>query len=240
MGQRLLQDLLGRPHLAWVHWTPPCGAFSRAREIRRPGAPPPLRNHTYIRGFPALQWKHKARVHSANLLTDFMAACCRQLSARGICWSIENPTNSLLWHYPSVRTLITDKPETQFHACMWGSRRRKATSIVSNRSWFHGLARFCDGQHTHLGWGKVAQAGTAVWSTALESAYPKALATQWAQCAASSRRRAASSAAACKRRRLRSRAASVRASARSRGDWYASARMAAVSQGSRACKTVAG
>ena len=119
-----------------IDWTPPCGTFSRAREIRRPGAPPPLRNLEHIRGFRDLTWTNKARLRSANLLTDFMARCCRQLSARGVCWSIENPSNSLIWHFPSVRTLIQDRVGVQFHACMWGSQRKKATSIVSNRSWF--------------------------------------------------------------------------------------------------------
>ena len=90
---------------------PPRGTFSRAREIRRPGAPPPLRSLKHIRGFRDLTWTNKARVRSANLLTDFMATCCRQLSARGVCWSIENPSNSLLWHFPSVRTLIQDRVE---------------------------------------------------------------------------------------------------------------------------------
>ena len=40
-GQCLLRALLAQPQLAWVHCAPPCGTFSRAREIRRPGAPPP-------------------------------------------------------------------------------------------------------------------------------------------------------------------------------------------------------
>ena len=31
-----------RDDVAWVHWAPPCGTFSRAREIPRPDAPQPL------------------------------------------------------------------------------------------------------------------------------------------------------------------------------------------------------
>ena len=36
-GRSLLKDVLDRPGLVWVHWAPPCGTFSRAREICHPG-----------------------------------------------------------------------------------------------------------------------------------------------------------------------------------------------------------
>ena len=113
-----------------------------------------------------------------------MSTACRDLSARGVCWSIENPTNSLIWQYPSLSDLIADKHEAAFDACMHGSRRKKKTSVWANRSWFLPLRRQCDGAHDHLPWGKARAGGRTVWSTALESAYPKELAVAWAQCAA--------------------------------------------------------
>ena len=113
-----------------------------------------------------------------------MSTTCRDLSARGVCWSIENPTNSLTWQYPSLRDLIADTHEATFDACMHGSHRKKKTSIWANRSWFLPLRRQCDGAHDHLPWGKARAGGRTVWSTALESAYPKELAVAWAQCAA--------------------------------------------------------
>ena len=118
--------MLRQPGLAWVHWAPPCGTFSRAREIRRPGAPPPLRNKTHIQGFPHLRGTHLARVRSANALVEFMAAQCRALSASGICRSIENPTNSLMWTYPDLATTIATAHSVAFNACMHGSRRKRA------------------------------------------------------------------------------------------------------------------
>ena len=173
LGQSLLQSMFQQPGLAWVHWAPPCGTFSRAREIRRPGAPPPLRNQRHIKGFPHLRGTNLRRVQSANALVEFVAAQCRALSAKGICWSIENPTNSLMWSYPDLARAIDASHCVTFDACMHGSRRRKSTTIRANRSWFQGLQRTCDGSHAHLPWGLARDQGRLVWSTALESAYPK-------------------------------------------------------------------
>ena len=135
--------------LAWVHWAPPCGTFSRAREIRRPGAPLPLRNLRHIQGFPHLRGTNLSRVRSANALVEFMSAQCRVLSAKGICWTIENPTNSLMWNYPDLERVIASSHSVTFDACMHGSRRKKSTTIRANRSWFQDLQRTCDGSHTH-------------------------------------------------------------------------------------------
>ena len=81
--------MLQQPVLACVHWAPPCGTFSRARKIRRPGAPPPLRNRDHIRGFPHLQGTHHGRVRSSKALVELMAAQCRVSSERGICWAVK-------------------------------------------------------------------------------------------------------------------------------------------------------
>ena len=113
-----------------------------------------------------------------------MCTACSNLSSRGICWSIENPTNSLMWQYPQLNALVADKQEVRFDACMHGSRRRKHTSIWTNRTWFAALAAKCDGAHDHLPWGKTKDGARTVWSTALESAYTPQLASAWAQCAA--------------------------------------------------------
>ena len=41
-GRSLLKGVLENPDVRWVHWAPPCGTFSQAREVRRKGAPLPL------------------------------------------------------------------------------------------------------------------------------------------------------------------------------------------------------
>ena len=69
------------------------------------------------------------------------------------------------------------------HACMFGSTRRKSTTLVSNRSWFRRTAVLCSGDHAHESWGQVTHEGKRVWSTSLESAYTPQLAKAWASCA---------------------------------------------------------
>ena len=97
-GRSLLKDVLDRPGVVWVHWAPPCGTFSRAREIRHPGGPKPLRDRNFVGGLPSLKdFRDRARVRAANSLVELMSSWCRLLSEKGVCWSIENPTNSLIW-----------------------------------------------------------------------------------------------------------------------------------------------
>ena len=86
-----------RDDVAWVHWAPPCGTFSRAREIPRPDAPKPLRSVHRPAGLKGLSGTDALRVRSANSLLAFMASCCESLAQRHLCWCIENPARSLLW-----------------------------------------------------------------------------------------------------------------------------------------------
>jgi len=151
--------------------------FSRAREIPRLGAPPPLRSAQRPAGLKNLSGVDAIRVRSANSLVSFMASCCRSLSQRDVCWSIENPACSLLWQLPCLKHLV-------FDACMFGSMRKKRTAVLSNKSWFQGLAQDCSGGHRHLPWGKTSVDGVSVWSTAMESAYTTQLSSVWASLAA--------------------------------------------------------
>ena len=153
-GRSLLKDVLDRPGVVWVHWAPPCGTFSRAREIRHPGGPRPLRDRNFVRGLPSLKdFRDRARVRAANSLVELMSSWCRHVSEKGVCWSIENPTNSLIWLFPGLSGLVAKSHVVTLHACMFGSTRRKSTTLVSNRSWFRRTAVLCSGDHAHESWG---------------------------------------------------------------------------------------
>ena len=184
-GRSLLKGLLENPDVFWVHWAPPCGTFSRAREIKRRGAPKPLRNMQFVKGFPVLRsMADRVRVRSANALVELMTQWCKKLSARGVCWSIENPSNSLLWAYPGLHDMVLQAHVVHLHACMFGSARKKATALVSNRSWFRRSGIECSGDHPHASWGKTKAKGRTVWATSTESAYTPELSHAWASCAA--------------------------------------------------------
>ena len=186
-GRAQLKGLLENPDVRWVHWAPPCGTFSRAREIKRRDGPKPLRNLSHIRGFPRIKrMTDRVRVKAANELVTQMVSWCRALSARGVCWTIENPSNSLIWAFPGLSDLVAEAHVVHLHACMFGSQRKKATALVSNRSWFRKTNIQCSGDHPHASWGKTRSSGKKVWATSLESAYTSELSHAWASCAAAS------------------------------------------------------
>ena len=78
--QKFFDKLITHPLLAFVHFAPPCGTCSRAREIRhadlRDGGPPPLRSEAFPLGLPNLLQDHPheaPRVAAANVLYAFVA-----------------------------------------------------------------------------------------------------------------------------------------------------------------------
>ena len=201
-GRSLLKGVLENPDVRWVHWAPPCGSFSRAREVRSQGGPLPLRNLSFVTGFRYLpRLSDRVRVKRANSLVELMTTWCRALSARGVCWSIENPSNSLIWAYPGLRELVQAAHVLHLDACMFGSRRKKATAIVSNRTWFRRSGVKCSGDHPHESWGKARSAGRTVWATSLESAYTPELSRAWAFCVATALREELSAAPPTRKRK---------------------------------------
>ena len=83
------------------HIAPPCGTCSRARGIPmadgRPG-PQPLRTEEQPMGIDGLSYANQMRVDGANALYEVLGRFVEELQKRNIPWSIENPTNSLLWN----------------------------------------------------------------------------------------------------------------------------------------------
>ena len=96
--------------------------------------------------------------------------------AQKIGFTIENPTNSYLRMLPEYQLLAKKEGVTKvnFHACMWGARRPKMTSFLTNMLSMHSLARSCDGSHAHLPWGLRWKDGWS-FATAEECEYPKQL-----------------------------------------------------------------
>ena len=94
-GQQVFESLLGQPRLVFVHFGPPCGTASRAREIPLNGpAPVPSRDEQHPEGLPDLAVTSPldfARVQSAHALYAFTGKAAKTLTQRNIAWSIENP-----------------------------------------------------------------------------------------------------------------------------------------------------
>ena len=193
-GQLEFWALVRAGQIRYVHFAPPCGTASRAREIRRRGIDPkPLRSQAYPEGVPDLNAKDAARVDSANILYKFVAEAIPKLDERGIAWSVENPTNSWMWQTRWFLELQArhEDPDIPFHCsrisfdmCMHGGKRKKATVFL-----FGGgidlapLELKCDGNHEHLPWGVSAE-GSAPFVTAGERNYPQTLCRRIAKRAA--------------------------------------------------------
>ena len=122
----------------YIHFAPPCGTASRARERRiSPLAgssmkvPQPLRTDEFPDGLPGLSENDQARVQAANRLYAFVAEVVRHLAKIGVHWTIENPANSLFWKTSWLSHLERNVPMKAivFQHCMHGGTRDKRTML---------------------------------------------------------------------------------------------------------------
>ena len=167
------------------HAGPPCGTCSRARGIRLPDGrdgPKPLRSEQYPMGFPWLVDDDYRRVHSANLVYLKLCKFIRWLASLNIGFSVENPTNSILWWVPEYVSMMDISFFVNFDSCMFGSERLKRTSFLTNVPELKAMAVCCNGSHNHKPWGMVGPQGSQQFATSEEAAYPKPLCEAFAEC----------------------------------------------------------
>ena len=113
----------------------------------------------------------KMRVDGANALYDVLGKLIEELHKRNIPWSIENPTNSLLWELRFFLFAVVHGEWIHCHACAFGGTRKKLTTfLVSDAATFQPLARLCPGDHEHEPWGYDYNAG--IFNTAKEGGVP--------------------------------------------------------------------
>ena len=180
-GQLQFWDYIRTGRVRYVHFAPPCGTASRAREVRRRGIDPkPLRSAEFPDGLPDLRGPDRDRVEVANLLYKFTADAVKRLEERGIAWSIENPSNSWMWAttwFSDLEKLRLDPSSpfhfsrVSFHMCMQGGQRPKLTDFIYSGLDLSTLEAKCDESHEHLPWGMLTD-GSASFATALERNYP--------------------------------------------------------------------
>lgn len=89
--RKLFWDLVQNNRVLYVHFAPPCGTASVARNIRMSATahgPPPLRSLSQPMGLDNLSPINQQRVDLANNLYSFVADTIQYLDARGVAWSI--------------------------------------------------------------------------------------------------------------------------------------------------------
>lgn len=185
-----LGAFLSMAELTFVHFAPPCGTASRAREKSLPESisrslskvPLPLRSNLFPLGLPGLKGDDLSRVNAANVLYSTTAELCTGLHSLGKLFSVENPHNSLMWETPYFKRLSSLEGvfQVSFDHCMHGGSRPKKTLLITNCSSLRALESHCDSSHEHSPWGRILHEGKWRWATALETAYPPLLCTRWA------------------------------------------------------------
>ena len=174
--------LLDNYNVVACHIAPPCGTCSRARGIPMQdgsAGPQPLRSELEPLGLKCLSYKDQMRVDGANALYAVLGKFIEELHKRGIPWSVENPTNSLMWNLHYFLFAIVHGEWVDCHACAFGSTRKKLTTfLVSDATTFQPLQRFCPGDHEHEPWGYDHD--TSTFNTAKEAEYPDGMCDTYA------------------------------------------------------------
>ena len=170
---------------SYVHVGLPCGTYTEARNVpvpawlRAQGAPQPapLRSHLQPRGLDGLSAHNQLKVDKANAITDFIVIVIRACCQDKIPFTIENPTRSILWLVHSMKQAIATYKLAKYdlHACMFGSTRKKKTSLLTNAECFSSLQIKCDDKHSHEAWGVKWEKGGWKFATAEEAEYPAKL-----------------------------------------------------------------
>ena len=196
-GQKEFFELVDSENVVYVHFAPPCGTASQARQIRRsfevPGVglvdPKPLRSLELPDGLPNLSLNDNHRVQVANELYKFVANAVVRLHSLGIAWSIENPSRSLMWQTSWFKELqlLSEGPSdfkyssVDFFHCMHGGKRPKETLLIYAIVDFSTLHAVCNHRESeHLPWG-LTKSSDSLFATAEERRYPLLLCKRMAR-----------------------------------------------------------
>ena len=183
-GQQQIWKLLRCDNIAYVHCAPPCGTFSKARNIPIPewqlakGVPNvrPLRDQQFPEGLPAdritMTATERIKVDKGNQIARLCAEVLEFCLKQGITASVENPSGSFLWDTPGFRALAPRCVRVDFHACMHGADRDKKTTLLCSDNAFATMRKKCDRSHAHKPWGVDIHSST-LFRTAEECEYPQ-------------------------------------------------------------------
>ena len=144
-------------------------------------------------GLSSLSPFHQAKVDSANILYALAIDVILFCHNNSMVISLENPANSWLWaalvqltlqHSTAASVAYNKLEKVLFHACCHGSTRRKLTGWLSTPGVYSALSATCQNDHPHDPWGVRWAAGSWIFDTASEAAYPVLLSQRAAACLA--------------------------------------------------------
>jgi len=171
------------PNACAVHFGLPCNTFSLARRAPKDSKmPSALRSADFPMGLPDLGANDQAKVDAGNLLLRFTVACCRLLYQKGIACTIENPQSSRVWKTGPMTRLASLGTLLTFTFCAFGTRWKKATSVLALRfpelhdlnehrcQPTRGICSFSSCRHLHL---DGVDPATKKWWSRIGQPYPK-------------------------------------------------------------------
>ena len=117
-------------------------------------------------GLPHLTGTLAQHVRQANSIYALALQVLAVAHKRHILVSIENPSRSWLWSAlaelarsnPMQATALSALVKTSFHACMYGSHRRKSTALLASPGLFEHMLQ-CDGTRCNSAW-RLVSSGT--------------------------------------------------------------------------------
>ena len=128
-----------------ILFSPPCGAFSRARfHFAGNNGPRPLRTRAHLRGFPWLRNSDLHAVALANFFTDKCIELAGLQASIGKYFIFEHPEQlgllpsgdipGSVWDFPSMRSLVETCGAVTWplHQCFFGADSAKPTRLASN------------------------------------------------------------------------------------------------------------
>ena len=182
-----LEAIIREPGVHAVHFAPPCGTASRARDKAVPQwlqalgvpSPPPLRSMEYPWGIPEISSEYQVtKLEAANMIYRIVArgiSLCLQLS---IIVSAENPFRSYFWEVPCIKP-FKSHPALEwllYDGCMVGGDRNKRSGLLATKGVFTSLFhRLCDERHQHAPWQARIVDGVPLFDTASEAEYASLL-----------------------------------------------------------------
>ena len=131
-GREVLMNMMESDSVMWIHFAPPCGTASRARNIRRgPHDPPPARSEGWPDGLPNLSGTLQSRVSLANELYSLTSELSKKAYEMGIFTSVENPWRSFMWDTSHCMDAARHVPyfDVCFDHCMYNGLRDKRTRL---------------------------------------------------------------------------------------------------------------
>ena len=126
-------SMVNSKHCLGVWFGCPVSTLSRAPRSDDSG-PTPLRGDTEkLRwGLPGLKGENRERVETANRLIRMILRLCRHCLRIGVPFYLENPLNSRLWDFRSIKALAASPFVTasRYDFCQFGTPWRKATKLL--------------------------------------------------------------------------------------------------------------